>query len=92
MEHCCKLAVSDGEEKEATPAQISLAWMLCKKPYLVPIPGTRKTERMKENKASAEILLTLEEVRSIDQALDNMEMSAVFGGTETVKKKVRNYA
>ena len=80
------------EEKEATPAQISLAWMLCKKPYLVPIPGTRKTERMKENKASAEILLTLEEVRSIDQALDNMEMSAVFGGTETVKKKVRNYA
>lgn len=80
------------EEKEATPAQISLAWMLCKKPYLVPIPGTRKTERMKENKASAEILLTLEEVRSIDQALDNMEMSAVFGGTETVNKKVRNYA
>lgn len=47
---------------------------------------------MKENKASAEILLTLEEVRSIDQALDNMEMSAVFGGTETVNKKVRNYA
>lgn len=80
------------EEKEATPAQISLEWMLCKKPYLVPIPGTRKTERMKENKASAEILLTLEEVRSIDQALDNMEMSAVFGGTETVNKKVRNYA
>lgn len=80
------------EEKEATPAQISLAWMLCKKPYLVPIPGTRKPERMKENKESAEIFLTLEEVRSIDRALDGMEMSAMFGGTETVNKKVRNYA
>ena len=92
MEHCCSCCIGWRRKKEATPAQISLAWMLCKKPYLVPIPGTRKTERMKENKASAEILLTLEEVRSIDQALDNMEMSAVFGGTETVKKKVRNYA
>lgn len=36
------------EEKNATPAQISLAWMLCKKPYIVPIPGTRKTDRLRE--------------------------------------------
>ncbi len=36
-------------EKSATPAQISLAWMLRKKPYIVPIPGTRKLERMREN-------------------------------------------
>ena len=36
------------KEKNATPAQISLAWMLCKKPWIVPIPGTTKTERIKE--------------------------------------------
>ena len=37
------------EEKNATPAQISLAWMLAKKPYIVPIPGTRKVNRLEEN-------------------------------------------
>lgn len=36
-------------ENHATPAQISMAWMLCKKPYIAPIPGTRKTNRMEEN-------------------------------------------
>ena len=41
------------EKKHATPAQISLAWMLCKKPWIVPIPGTRKVERMQENAGSA---------------------------------------
>ena len=35
------------EEKDATPGQISLAWMLCKKPWIVPIPGSRKVERMR---------------------------------------------
>lgn len=73
------------EEKNATPAQISLAWMLCKKPYIVPIPGTRKTERMRENAAAAKIRLTAQEVAALDQALDSMEMSEVFGGTRVVK-------
>ncbi len=68
-------------EKNATPAQISLAWMLCKKPYIVPIPGTRKPDRLIENMKSSEVLLTAQEVEAIDKALDNMEMSAVFGGT-----------
>ena len=45
-------------KKHATPVQISLAWMLCKKPYLVPIPGTRKEERLKENADAASIILT----------------------------------
>ena len=72
-------------EKNATPAQISLAWMLCKKPYIVPIPGTRKSERMQENADAAEILLTAEEVAALDEALDSMEMSAVFGGTDIAK-------
>ena len=68
-------------EKGATPAQISLAWMLSKKPYIIPIPGTRKIERAKENAESSEITLTKEEVEAIDKALDTMPMSAVFGGS-----------
>lgn len=68
-------------EKHATPAQISLAWMLCKRPWIVPIPGTRKEQRMKENAGAADVKLTPDEVRALDDALDHMEMSAVFGGT-----------
>ena len=70
------------DEKNATPAQISLAWMLCKKPYLVPIPGSRKIERMKENADAADVELTAEEVNALDDALNAMEMSEVFGGTK----------
>lgn len=76
------LAVS----KNATFAQISLAWLLCKKPYIVPIPGTKKTERILENFKSADIKLNNEEVSSIDNALNNMEMSEVFGGL-SIKKR-----
>lgn len=67
------------EEKEATPAQISLAWMLCKKPFIIPIPGSRKAERLKENIGAAEILLTEEEIAMIDERLNRMELP-VFGG------------
>lgn len=72
-------------EKNATPAQISLAWMMCKKPYIVPIPGTRKPERLRENAAASDVALTPDEVTAIDSALDNMEMSEVFGGSKIVK-------
>ncbi|MDO4174674.1 MAG: aldo/keto reductase [Eubacteriales bacterium] len=74
------------KEKQATPAQISLAWMLCKKPYLVPIPGTRKLDRLAENAGAADIVLTEQEVAALDQALDEMEMSDVFGGSKIAKK------
>ncbi len=73
------------KKKNATPAQISLAWMLCKKPYIVPIPGSRKAERIRENLGAAEITLTADEVMSIDKKLDHMEMSAVFGGSPVKK-------
>lgn len=69
------------ERKRATPAQISLAWMLCKKPYIVPIPGSRKVERMRENAGAAEVVLYPAEVEALDKALDTIPMSAVFGGT-----------
>lgn len=75
-----------GEEKKATPAQISLAWMMCKKPYIIPIPGSRKIDRIRENAAAAEIILTKAEIGEIDKALNSMEMSAVFGGSKIVKE------
>ena len=75
-----ELIEGKAREKGATPAQISLAWMMAKRPYIVPIPGSRKEERLRENFGAAELHLTQEEVREIDQALDHMSMSAVFGG------------
>ena len=75
------------EEKSATPAQISLAWMLRKKPWIVPIPGTRSETRMEENAGAAAVALTTEETRAIDAALDGMEMSEVFGGAKISGKK-----
>lgn len=69
-------------EKNATPAQISLAWMLCKKPWIVPIPGTRKLDRLQENAGATDVMLTNAEVKQIDKALDAMPMSDVFGGTQ----------
>jgi predicted oxidoreductases (related to aryl-alcohol dehydrogenases) len=74
------------EKKNATQAQISLAWMICKKPWIVPIPGTRKLNRLTENACAADIDLSVEEIKIIDNALDNMEMSEVFGGSKIVKK------
>lgn len=74
------------EQNNATPAQISLAWMLCKKPYIVPIPGTRRLSRLLENAGAADVTLSAEEVSDIDEALNGMEMSEVFGGSKTVNR------
>ena len=72
-------------EKQASPAQISLAWMINKKPYIVPILGSRKVERIRENAGAADIELTAEEVAAIDEKLDHMKMSGVFGGSPAKK-------
>lgn len=74
--------------KNATPAQISLAWMLCKKSWIVPIPGSRHPERLRENAGAADVMLSHEEVMAIDEALDGVEMSQVFGGTEIKQTSV----
>lgn len=74
------LLENTAKEKNATPAQISLAWMLAKRPYIVPIPGSRKENRIRENLGAADIHLTKEEVSRIDDALEHMTMSQVFGG------------
>lgn len=80
-----KLLEETASKHDATPAQISMAWMLCKKPWIVPIPGTRKVERMKENAKASEIKLSMDEVNKLDQMLNNMTMSEVFGGSKIVK-------
>ena len=81
-----KLLADMAAEKGATSAQISMAWMLCKHPWIVPIPGTRKEERMKENAGAATVTLSHEEVSALDDALDHMDLSAVFGGTPLKRK------
>ncbi|SHO45243.1 aldo/keto reductase [Anaerocolumna xylanovorans] len=73
------------EEKQATMGQISLAWMLCKKSYIVPIPGSRQVERIRENGGAADVKLTAEEVSSIEAKLNVIPMSEVFGGSEIAK-------
>lgn len=60
------------KQKKATPAQISLAWMLHKKEFIVPIPGTRKEERMKENFGSADVILTEEEYQALEKELEKI--------------------
>lgn len=77
-----KLLHGMAAKKNATPAQISMAWMLCKKPWIVPIPGTRKEERMLENAGAAAVKLSSGEVQALDAALKDMKMSPVFGGTD----------
>lgn len=74
------------DDKHATPAMISLAWMLSKKDYIVPIPGTRKVYRLKEDIGAADVHLTPQEVADIDAALDKIPMSNVFGGSKVESK------
>ncbi len=57
-----------GERKKATPAQLALAWLLAQKPWIVPIPGTRKRERLDENIGALAVELTPDDLREIDRA------------------------
>ncbi|MFD1061362.1 aldo/keto reductase [Scardovia wiggsiae] len=77
-----ELLTGMAEEKQATMGQLSLAWMLCRKPYIVPIPGSRKVERLHENIEAGKIVLTEDEVAEIDAKLNTMEFE-VFGGHST---------
>jgi len=56
------------EKKRATPAQIALAWLLAQKPWIVPIPGTKKVERLEENLGAADVQLTAADLREIEEA------------------------
>ena len=71
-----ELIRSMAQEKGATMAQIALAWMMCRKPWIVPIPGTRNVSRMEENAKASDITLTPQEVEQIDGALDQMHLAS----------------
>jgi aryl-alcohol dehydrogenase-like predicted oxidoreductase len=62
------------ERKKATPAQIALAWLLAQKPWIVPIPGTTKLHRLRENVAAADLKLTEDDLREIETAASRIEV------------------
>ena len=61
-------------QKKVTPAQIALAWLLAQKPWIVPIPGTTKVARMKENTAAADVALTAADLQQIGDALAEIKV------------------
>ncbi len=61
-------------QKNVTVAQIALAWLLAKKPWIVPIPGTTKLARLEENLGAAEVELTLDEVRALEDASSKIKI------------------
>jgi aryl-alcohol dehydrogenase-like predicted oxidoreductase len=63
-----------GAEKNATPAQIALAWLLARKPWIVPIPGTTKIHRLEENIGAASIELTSDDLQQIESAAAGIEV------------------
>jgi aryl-alcohol dehydrogenase-like predicted oxidoreductase len=66
------LLAKTGEQKGATPAQIALAWLLAQKPWIVPIPGSRKLERLDENIGAVAVDLTADDLREIESALSKI--------------------
>jgi aryl-alcohol dehydrogenase-like predicted oxidoreductase len=63
-----------GERKKATPAQIALAWLLARKPWIVPIPGTTKLRRLEENIGAAAVALTADDLREIHSAASKITL------------------
>ena len=68
------LVISIATEKNATPAQIALGWLLAQKPFIVPIPGTSKLHRLQENIGGANISLSNDELHKINSALANIKI------------------
>ena len=83
-EKLMKLLEEMAVQKEASKGQVSLAWMLCKKPYIIPIPGSRKESRIQENLGAKDVVLSKEEIRKMDELLDQMVLP-VYGQNRTKK-------
>ena len=62
------------EQKQATPAQIALAWLLAQKPWIVPIPGTTKLSRLEENMGAADVELTADDLREIERTASQIQV------------------
>ena len=65
------------EKKEATPAQIALAWLLAREPWIVPIPGTRREDHLNENLGAINIELTPADLREIESAFSAVRVQGV---------------
>lgn len=68
------LLIRIGQQYQATPAQVALAWLLAQKPWIVPIPGSRNLARLRENTASADLNLTLDDLSEIASAMANINV------------------
>ena len=68
------LLKSIASQKKATPAQIALAWLLAQKPWIAPIPGTTKQNRLKENIGGASVLLTNDDLATIETAAEKIKI------------------
>jgi aryl-alcohol dehydrogenase-like predicted oxidoreductase len=68
------LLTTFAKQKKATPAQIALAWLLAKKPWIVPIPGTTKLDRLEENLGALNVELTSEDLGAIESASSNIKL------------------
>lgn len=69
------LVVSIANDKQVTPAQIALAWLLAQKPFIVPIPGTSKLQRLQENTGSVNVILTDDELKKVNAALQTIKIA-----------------
>jgi aryl-alcohol dehydrogenase-like predicted oxidoreductase len=69
------------KSKNATPAQIALAWVLAQKPWIVPIPGTTKIHRLEENLKSEQIKLTEEDLDKIENAFSGIQVFVCYVAT-----------
>ncbi len=72
--------------KNATPAQIALAWLLAQKPWIVPIPGTRKLERLDENLGAADVDLTADDLRQIEDAAAKIKVEGARYSEENERR------
>ena len=84
------------QRKKATPAQIALAWLLAQKPWIVPIPGTTKLNRLEENIGAAAVELTTDDLREIESAASKIDGAGrSVSGThrsdeQSLKRQIRN--
>ena len=76
------LLVRVGQRKGATPAQIALAWLLAQKPWIVPIPGTRRVDHLQENLGAIQVELTPADLQEMDAELSKIK---VHGGRMAAK-------
>lgn len=81
-----RLVQEIAQDKKATPAQIALAWVMAQQPWIVPIPGTTKLERLKENLGAAEIELSSIELEDLNIALSKIEISGDRYPAELAKR------